>query len=57
MSEKTFVVYLGGGFIHGVPTRDMTRAEWEELPESWRRMALETGLYRLAPPEQPESEA
>lgn len=35
----------GSGYLPGVPTRDMTADEWNELPEQARRDALLSGLY------------
>lgn len=37
-----------GEFVQGVPARDMTREEWEALPEELRVIALELGIYELA---------
>ena len=40
------VRYIGGGaFIQGVPARDMTPEEWDQMPVTVRAFAVEIGLY------------
>jgi len=52
MNNDIFVFYLGDGIhsVNGVPARDLTRAEWEQLPEPARDVALAVtpALYELA---------
>lgn len=39
-------VYIGNGhYFPGLPARDMTDAEWSELPQEDREQALKAGLY------------
>jgi hypothetical protein len=51
------IQYRGDGdaWIEGVPTRNLTREEWEALPEEKRTAALESQLY--VEPEQTLSRA
>lgn len=43
------VRYIGGGdFLHGVPARDLTRAEWDAIDTDTQALALALGLYELA---------
>ena len=42
------VVYIGKGFIQGVPARDLSLDEWETLDKDTQKLALESGLYKLA---------
>lgn len=37
----------GGGFIPGVPARDLTRDEWLALDKETRDLCRSTGLYAL----------
>ena len=37
-------------FVSGVPARDLTIEEWEELSESTREFALHVGLYEPPTP-------
>lgn len=41
------IKYTGkhGEFIHGIPTRDLTDDEWNELTEAQRKFATDSGLY------------
>lgn len=43
------VRYLGSGkaYIQGIPARDLSPEEWEQLPEDQRRGALQLGLYEV----------
>jgi hypothetical protein len=46
---KNFTVtYVGdGGFITGVPMRDMSQEEWLALPDELLALALASGLYEV----------
>lgn len=64
MAGRAYAVYIGAGdYLTGVPARDMTREEWEELTAEQRETALRLDLYQLepddapAPPPSPEPEA
>jgi hypothetical protein len=39
-------IYLGPGFIPGVPARDLTREDWELLEDSLKEAVRVSGLYR-----------
>jgi len=43
--------YLGGGFLHGIPARDLTVDEWQALSDEQRETAVASGLYQE--PEKP----
>ncbi len=43
----TKVIYKGGGFIQGIPARDLTLAEWEALNPDQQKQVIESGLYEL----------
>lgn len=49
-SEPTYARFAApeGYFISGIPARDLTRAEWDELSEELRTLALGSGLYTIA---------
>lgn len=36
-----------GGFIQGVPARDLTQDEWDALEDWQRQAALKSGLYMI----------
>lgn len=40
------VKYLGGGFLHGIPARDLTDDEWQALTKEQRETAVASGLYQ-----------
>lgn len=42
-----FVANEHGGFVPGVPARDLTRAEWLNLDKETRATCRATGLYTL----------
>lgn len=42
------LTYLGGGYLSGVPARDLTQGDWDGLPSSERRAVLSCGLYEAA---------
>lgn len=53
-----------GHYISGIPRRNLTPEEWDRLPASKQKRALESGLYKIktsgvkAPePEKTEGEA
>ncbi len=33
--------------VEGAPNRDLTKAEWDNLPEHVRHLALGSGVYEL----------
>ena len=40
-------VYTGAGaFVHGIPARDLTAAEWAALTDAQRAFATASGLYQ-----------
>ena len=42
------VVFIGGKrFIHGIPARDLTLAEWNKLPKNKQKHLLKLGLYEV----------
>jgi len=43
----TVVRFRGGGFLLGVPARDLTAAEWAALTDEQRSAAGWSGLYEL----------
>ena len=45
------VIYQGGGFLHGIPKRDLTDEEWQALDKTQQDAALASGLYKA--PETP----
>jgi hypothetical protein len=48
--------YIGNGaFLQGVPTRDLTKKEWDALSKERQADLLRLGLY--AAPERPKSKA
>lgn len=42
-----YVRYTGEGYIFGVPAQDMTKSEWEALPEERRKAALKAGTHKI----------
>jgi hypothetical protein len=50
MEDEKFWVYIGkGGFIDGIPARDLTAADWARLNEDERAAVEHSCLYRHAP--------
>ena len=50
MTEKIiYAKYIGKDiyFVAGVPACDLTKAEWEALPEEARKFALAAGTHQL----------
>jgi hypothetical protein len=39
--------YQGGGFIQGIPARDLTDDEWKALEKKQQDLAIKSGLYKL----------
>jgi len=39
--------YLGGGYIQGVPARDIPQDEWETLGSRKQELVKQSGLYRI----------
>lgn len=47
MTDKE-IIYIGkGGYLIGVPGRDMTVEEWDALDDELRDQALALGLYEV----------
>lgn len=47
-NEIVEVLYIGfGGFLPGVPARDLTAEEWLGLPDETRELALALDLYQV----------
>lgn len=43
-----FYQYIGGGrYFHGLPARDLSIEEWNQIAQETQAMALAQGLYRL----------
>ena len=43
-----YATYIGdGAFVNGVPARDLTKAEWDELTAEQRKAAVDLKLYRV----------
>ena len=59
-SEMVIARYNGaGGFIMGVPARDLTALDWAELNDAQRQQVLDSSLYQIevepaAVPDAPE---
>lgn len=50
-----YATYIGNGaFVNGVPTRDLTKAEWDELTAEQRKAAVDLKLYRVNSPARDE---
>lgn len=46
--SRNYVVYSGDGkYIPGVPSRDMSVAEWRSLPKELRDMAIKAGTHKI----------
>lgn len=45
MDEKIYARYVGDGFVNGVPTRNLTRAEWDGLSNEQRAACAK--LYQI----------
>lgn len=45
-SKPSVIQYLGGGFIQGIPARDLTPDEWEALGETRQQIAIDSGCYK-----------
>lgn len=43
------VIYKGGGFLTGIPARDLSSAEWAALSDAQQRAALDSNLYEIVP--------
>jgi hypothetical protein len=43
-------IYKGGGYMIGLPARDMTEDEWKSYPQELTKPALKLGLYELSKP-------
>lgn len=50
-TEPPYVRFVGGEgtFFGGIPARDLTRAEWDELPLALQHAAIATQLYEVPP--------
>lgn len=48
--EPPYAHWVGtaDSFIGGIPARDLSRAEWDALPDVLREAALHTQLYVIA---------
>jgi hypothetical protein len=46
-----------GGYLPGVPARDLTRVAWEQLDPALRALALSLGLFELNAPAAPAVES
>jgi len=42
-------VYKGGGFLTGIPARDLSSAEWEALTDAQQQAAIDSNLYEILP--------
>jgi hypothetical protein len=49
--EPSYARFVGGEgtFYGGIPARDLTRAEWDELPLQLQHAAIITQLYAVPP--------
>lgn len=47
MADK-HVIYKGGGYIIGLPARNMTLEEWRSYPKELIAAAIKAGLYQIA---------
>lgn len=59
MKATYHVRYTGKGYVFGVPSRDMSKAEWFGLPEERQKIALVTGTHVIketVKPVEPEEE-
>lgn len=47
--EPPYARFAGDGsmFFGGVPARNLSRAEWDAIPDRVREAALATGLYTI----------
>lgn len=55
-TDNTMVIYNGGGFLWGLPARDMAAEEWELYPRWLRDAAIKSGLYRIVKSETKDAE-
>ena len=46
MADKQ-VIFKGGGFVIGLPARDMTLDEWRSYPKELIAAALRAGLFQI----------
>ena len=44
-----YVRYTGAGYCFGVPSKDLTKAEWEAIPAERRKAALKMGTHEIRP--------
>lgn len=42
-------IYKGGGFLTGIPARDLSAAEWEALTDGQQQAAIDSNLYEILP--------
>lgn len=53
--DNIYAAYIGdGAFMNGVPTRDLTKIEWDELTAEQRKAAVDLKLYRMNAPARDE---
>ncbi len=52
MSDEPTVIFNPdlGKFEQGIPARNLTQDEWNEVPPETQKRLLESGLYRVAKP-------
>ena len=50
--DSIYATYIGDGtaFLNGVPSRDLTKAEGEELTAEQRKAAVDLKLYQVNAP-------
>ena len=48
MAEKKIIYDASKGFWQGLPARDLTIEEWDEVSPENQKIILEIGIYKLA---------
>jgi hypothetical protein len=48
--------YQGGGFIQGIPARDLSDDEWKDLSKEQQDLVIKSGLYKLSDKQAKEPE-
>jgi hypothetical protein len=53
--DNIYATYVGNGaFVNGVPTRNLTKSDWDELTAEQRKNAVDLKLYRVIAPARDE---
>lgn len=49
MSKKIVARYIGSGFVTGIPAKNLTEADWQNLTEQQQWVVKGSPLYEMVP--------